>query len=358
MGTVIYASTGRGVVAIKEDANGVDWKIEERYFVPDWEITELNVDSSNLLIAATRGDGVWFQADTTGKGRTGGWVKPSTGRLGPGKVHCIAIDPVDPNTIYAGTEPIGIWVTHDRGKTWDQLDGVWKVPSVAEVTYPVPTVEPHVRDITIDPTNRDIIYAALQVGYMLKSTDRGKTWKLLNGGVDPDVHTVVIRPDNTKRIYVATGGHGNRLGQTNGKALYATEDGGETWTPLATEFHQEYSVPLVMHATNPNILLTAVAVSHPPWRTPAGADAKVIRSTDGGKTWREAKKVPAEIGPEFPGAFAFDPAKPDDAYMCTHKGSLLRSRDAGETWERVPLDLAKAIELIDVGLGDLKIVHM
>ena len=71
MGKTIYASTGRGVVPINEDANG-NWSIGERTFMPDWEITELCVDGANRLIAATRGDGIWVQADTTGKGRTGG----------------------------------------------------------------------------------------------------------------------------------------------------------------------------------------------------------------------------------------------------------------------------------------------
>ena len=34
-----------------------------------------------------------------------------------------------------------------------------------EIGYPVPSVEPHVRDIVIDPTDRNVLYAAFQVGY-------------------------------------------------------------------------------------------------------------------------------------------------------------------------------------------------
>jgi photosystem II stability/assembly factor-like uncharacterized protein len=64
-----------------------------------------------------------------------------------------------------------------------------------------------------------------------------------------------------------------------------------------------------------------------------------------------------EVGPEFPGAISFDPANPDDVYICTHKGSLLRSRNGGGDWERVPVDLAKFGGLAERGLSDIKIFH-
>src|SRR5207247_1087474 len=95
---------------------------------------------------------------------------------------------------YAGTEPIDVFVSEDLGASWLRIESVWDDPFVADVTYPVATVEPHVRDITLDPAHPDTIYAALQVGYMLKSTDGGETWKLLNRDLDCDVHTIVVDP--------------------------------------------------------------------------------------------------------------------------------------------------------------------
>ena len=356
MGLLIYAGTGRGVIALTEQ-DGAGWEINERRCLPEWEITELVVNDSNRLIAGTRGDGMWLQVDTTWDGRTGGWKKPCYGRRGPGKVHCVTVDPEDPDTIYVGTEPVGIWVTHDGGENWDSLDGLWDIPSVPKMGYPVPSVEPHVRDITIDPKNRDVMYAALQVGYLTKSIDRGITWKLLNGGIDADVHTLVIRPDDSNHIYAATGGHGHRAGETAGKALYFSTDAGETWSPMADEFEQDYAVPLAMHPDNPDILLSAVANGPPRWRRPSGAEARVIGSKDGGKSWHEVETSFEEVGPEFPGAISFDPANPDDVYMCTHKGNLFRSRSGGDDWERVPVDLAKFGGLAERGLSDIKIFH-
>ena len=57
---------------------------------------------------------------------------------------------------------------------------MWNIPWVETIVYPVAAVEPHVRDITIDPTDHKTMYVALQVGYMLKTTDGGKNWQLFN----------------------------------------------------------------------------------------------------------------------------------------------------------------------------------
>ena len=95
--------------------------------------------------------------------------------------------------------PIDIFVSHDAAKSWERLDSVWDIPTVASVMYPVATVEPHVRYIVIHPKNPDTMYAALQVGYMLKSTDGGRTWKLLDKGLDSDVHTIALDPVTAAR---------------------------------------------------------------------------------------------------------------------------------------------------------------
>ena len=357
MGLVIYAGTGRGVIEIREQ-NG-DWSIGRRHFMPQWEITQLLVRDTGMLVASTRGDGVWFQLDRKGEGMAGGWVKPCYGRPGPGKTHTIAIDPNDPATIYAGTEPIGLWVTHDSGKNWEPLPGLWNAPGVQQIDYPVPFVEPHVRHLAIDPNNSNILYASLQVGYLGKSIDRGVTWRVINGGIDADVHTIVVHPGNSNKLFAATGGHGAREGITRGRALYTSEDGGETWSPMATQFEEEYAVPIVMQPGHPDVLFSSVASGPAPfWRRPEGAKGRFIGSRDGGRHWEQIKLPDERVGQEFPGAIGFDPLDSDQVYMSTDKGALYHSADGGKRWNRVPVDLAKASELTEIGLSDMSIFHL
>ena len=177
MASILYVATDEGVVTLKSE-DGRTWK-KEHHGLKDWQIPEVAVSPAapNKVFAGTRGDGVWLSEDF---GAT--WKKPCYGKRGPGKVRCLTFDPHDPNTLYAGTEPIDVFISRDSAKSWERLDSVWNIPWVSTITYPVAVVEPHVRDITIDPKDTKTMYVALQVGY--KTTDGGKNWELLNRNLD------------------------------------------------------------------------------------------------------------------------------------------------------------------------------
>lgn len=332
MATILYLGTDEGVVTLRSE-DGRSWKVESESLT-DWAIPKIAVSPArpNLVFAGTRGDGVWVSEDF-GKS----WKKPCYGKHGPGKVRCVTIDPDDPDTIYAGTEPIDVFVSRDRGKSWTCLDSIWKIPWVESIDYPVATVEPHVRDIRIDPKNPKTIYAALQVGFMLKSTDGGASWKLLNKGLDSDVHTIVIDPRNTNRVFIATGGHDYRKGVAPGRALYTSQDGGETWAPMADDFPQEYSVPLVMHPKNSNVLYSALANGQPgQWKKrPSGAESLLIRSKDGGKKWERLDGQLSDLSRNFAEAITIDDESPDRVYAALRSGDLYSSGDGGDHWSRL-----------------------
>ena len=336
MATILYLGTDEGVVTLKSQ-DGRSWKIEN-HGLKEWSVPEVAVSPTapNRVFAGTRGDGVWLSEDF---GAT--WSKPCYGKRGPGKVRCLAIDPVESNTLYAGAEPIDVFISRDAAKSWERLDSVWNIPWVQTITYPVATVEPHVRDITIDPKNPKTMYVALQVGYMLKTIDRGAHWELLDRGLDADVHTIVLHPENTNRIFIATGGHDARKGITKGRALYSSEDGGTTWQPMAAEFREEYSIPLAVHPKKTNLIYSVVANGQPgQWRKrPSGAEAFLIQSTDGGKSWKKLDNELARANRSFVESFAFDPADPDRMYAAQQNGDLFGSENAGESWFKLDVKL-------------------
>lgn len=346
MTSILYLATDEGVFTVKSQ-DGRGWKIEHQS-LEDWEVPKMAVSPSqpNRIFAGTRGDGVWVSEDF-GKS----WKKPCYGKQGPGKVRCVTVDPRDPNTVCAGTEPIDVFVSRDAAKSWSRLESVWKVPSVESVDYPVATVEPHVRDITIDPKDSNTIYAALQVGFMLKSTDGGRSWKLLNRGLDADVHTIVIDPRNPQTLFIATGGHDYRKGIASGRALYMSLDGGESWTPTAMDFPHEYSVPLVMHPKNPDVLYSAIARGQPgQWRKRStGAESLIIRSKDGGKKWDQLDGKISEISKNFAEAIALDDNEPHKIYAALRSGDLYASEDSGDSWARLDTKVAS--------VSDMKCVH-
>jgi len=329
MASILYLGTDEGIVTLKSE-DGRSWDLAH-HGLKDWQVPEVAVSPSapNKVFAGTRGDGVWLSEDF---GAT--WSKPCYGKRGPGKVRCLTIDPRDPDTIYAGAEPIDVFISRDGAKNWKQLDSVWNIPSVSTVTYPVATVEPHVRDITIDPKEPNTIYVALQVGYMIKTKDGGATWELLNKNLDCDVHTIVLHPEDSNKIFIATGGHDCRAGKAPGRALYFSSDGGENWAPMAAEFKEEYSVPLTIHPKRPNVIYSAVANGQPgQWRKRAsGAEAFLIQSMDAGKSWKKLDGEVSRANQSFVEAFAFDPANFDHMYAAQQNGDLFGSEDSGSSW--------------------------
>jgi photosystem II stability/assembly factor-like uncharacterized protein len=342
MAVILYLGTEQGVLTLKSD-DGRSWKVES-HGLKEWAVPKVTSIPSapNRVFAGTRGDGVWVSEDF-GKS----WKKPCYGKRGPGKVRCVTVHPHDSNTLYAGTEPIDVFVSHDAAKSWERLDSLWNVPWVPTVDYPVPTVEPHARDVAVDPKDPKKLYVALQVGYMLKSVDEGSTWKLLNKDLDADVHTIVINPENPANLYIATGGDNARQGKAKGKALYASKDGGESWAPLAMDFPLDYSVPFAMHPKNPSILYSALANSQPgDWRSrPSGAESVMIRSRDGGSKWEKLEKGLSGTSRNFPEAIVIDQANPERLYAGFRSGELFGSEDSGDSWTKVDVKVPAVADM-------------
>ena len=334
MESVLYIGTDQGVITARSHDQH-SWTIAERG-LKGWEIPEVaaSPEQPNKVFAGTRGDGVWVSEDF-GKS----WKKPCYGKRGPGKVRSITIDPHDARRIYAGCEPIDVFMSEDEGKNWTRFDAIWDIPFIATVDYPVATVEPHVRDVVVDPKNPNILYAALQVGYIVKSTDQGKTWKLLDHNLDCDVHTIVIDPADTRRIVVTTGGHDFRKGRAPGRALYVSDDAGENWTPAAMNFSLEYSVPLTADPHDPKRLYSALANGQPgKWRRrETGAESTMIGSSDGGKSW--ARLGQGITTKDYPEAIVVDGAIPGRVYAACRNGEFYTSDDAGDSWRSLELNL-------------------
>jgi photosystem II stability/assembly factor-like uncharacterized protein len=341
MAEVLCVGTTKGVMTLCRD-HGSPWRVEHQG-LKDWQVTGVAAVPSrpDQVLAATRGDGVWLSEDF-GKS----WRKPCYGKLGPGKVQCLTLDPHHPGRVYAGGEPIDVFVSDDLGRSWDRLASVRELPFVAAIDYPLATVEPHVRDLTIDPSDPGTLYAALQVGYLIKSTDGGVSWQLLDQGLDADVHTIVVDPTASNTVVVATGGHDSRSGKVQGRALYRSTDGGTSWGPVGMEFAQEYSVPLIASPADPKVMYAALANGQPGmWRRPTGAESLLVRSTDGGATWAELPVRVPEIARDFAAAIVVNAESPDRVYAGLHGGEILASEDHGESWAKLDVQVGHVCDM-------------
>jgi photosystem II stability/assembly factor-like uncharacterized protein len=133
----------------------------------------------------------------------------------------VALDesPLLEGLIYAGTDDGLVQVTEDGGANWRKVE---QFPGVPPSTY--------VSDVFASPRDADTVFVALnnwQRGdykpYLVKSTDRGRTWLSITGDL-PDRHDVwVVAQDHLNPNLLFTG---TEFG------LFISVDGGGRWVQL------------------------------------------------------------------------------------------------------------------------------
>lgn len=179
-------------------------------------------------------------------------------------------------TAYVGTYPAGVRRRAPGGE-FEILGGLSELPTYGTWSFPGAPHLPLVRDIALSPRRTGTVYAAVEVGGVMGSEDRGDSWAELREGLQPDVHSVACVDGGSDRLYAATG-----------VGFYRSSDAGASWESACDGLDDLYSVPLAVHPGEPGTLFTAAARSRPrTWRTrEQGADAKIYRSTDGADTWQ------------------------------------------------------------------------
>ena len=236
------------------------------------------------------GDGIYKSTDT---GRT--WTH--LGLRGGQQIPALAVDPKDPNRLFAAVlghpygpnEERGIYRSTDGGQNWQKV--LYKDANTGGA------------DVAVDPSNPQIVYASLWEGRqgpwednnefpgtgggLFKSTDGGNTWRQLTKGLPSNlVHIyVAIAASEPNRLY-ATFSTTEKAEYASAKGLgfYRSDDGGETWYNATTDPRPamligggDLPVPKV-DPTNPDVVYSTSIVT--------------MKSTDGGKTWTSFRGAP------------------------------------------------------------------
>ena len=189
------------------------------------------------------------------------------GRGSPPREICqaiwsLAIDPVDPNILFAGTRPAGVYRSLDGGQRWEKLP--------VDIARECSIGTPFVTALAVDPDDHRIVWAGVEIDGVFRSMDGGDTWTHLTAGMyDPDVHDMTIVGTRPKRLFV--GPHAMCSSVT-------------IWRHLAGPGYQgqlaaRYARDLAIKADDPRVLFAGCG------QTTTGECGYVLRTTDFGQRW-------------------------------------------------------------------------
>jgi hypothetical protein len=319
------------------------------------QITAIAPDPSNAntLYLTAAGGGVW---KTTGAGTSWAPLTDNQPTLATGS---LAVAPSNPNIIYAGTGEddqlsdalafgCGLLKSTDGGASWTLLQGI-----------PVNT---RIVKVVVDPTDANTVYVAVNGNApgagIWKSSDGGSSWTNatakdpVNGGISataaPIFSDLVINRSSPQILYAAIGADSNSA--LNG--VYETTDGGQHWAPagdfpIGTDRSgiHEGRIALALAPSDPQILYAAIAASDDSATPPQTVSnlLALYKSTDGGTSWNPAGKNISDYMSGAGNDFNVLVVDPSDSNRLVAGSSILtESTDGGATWTDIGLNSANA----------------
>ena len=213
---VLYvAAFGRGVY--KSTDGGKNWTLKNAGITQKepfaWRIVRDTRGTLYVLVArrsedgsiGTEGDGAIYKSSNGAES----WTRVAMPQASNGP-NGLAIDPNTPDRLYLAAwardkgehgDGGGIYLSEDAGKTWRQvLDR-----------------DRHIYDVTIDPPNPNILYAAGFESSAWRSEDRGENWTRIPGFNFKWGHRVIPDPQDPKKVYITTFGGGVWYGSVDGE---------------------------------------------------------------------------------------------------------------------------------------------
>ncbi len=180
----------------------------------------------------------------------------------------------------------------------------WKRSNLTSFLYSIAT----------DPTSPDSAWIGTESG-VAHTTDGGSTWSYSSEALAQAVFALVVDPERPSRIYAGSYAYYDcPFGcYANGGSIFRSDDAGATWKQ------------------SPHLLSPVGTLAFDPFDGDglyAGTwHGGVVRSTDGGETWR----FPSSAPPGDLTALVSDPARRGTLYASTTSG-VFRSRDLGRSW--------------------------
>jgi Sortilin, neurotensin receptor 3, len=251
------------------------------------------------------------------------------------QVWSIQVHPTRPRTLFAGTAPIAVYRSDDGGDNWRAM-GDPGLPERVKMAFPC-----RVMRFAINPGQPDDIFATLEVNGAMRSSDNGETWKdcsrdliklaeqphlksRIGSDVDSegmlDGHAICVSQAAPGTVYLAV-----RMG------IFESKDGGNSWHDMEVGRFSPltYGRDIRVSPQDPR---TFYACLSPAARS---EDGSVYRSRDLGRTWQRfdhsVKANSTMMG------VALHPRDADTVFATSRFGQVFGTTDGGKSWSETRL---------------------
>jgi photosystem II stability/assembly factor-like uncharacterized protein len=354
---LVLVGTRKGCFVLDNDGDRRDWKIRGPY-CEGWPVYHAIHDpvSGGLYAAAAsewHGAGVWRSNDL---GET--WELSSEGLNyddGGLKLSKVSGLTAAQGRLLAGAENAGIFESRDGGATWSlrsTLDGLpgrdrWNDPANQPPGHlGLPAILPHPEDATR-------FWAIVQGVGIFETTDDFDSWTPRNRGLradwpleDPEVgycvHKLVMSPADPERLY-----------QQNHVGMHRSDDAAQSWVEITEGLPTEFGFAAAAHPHDRDTFYV-IPLDPGHGRCMPEGSAAVWRTRDAGETWqrldRGLPQQDAYLGVLREG-LTIDSLDVPGLYFGTSTGQVFASNDEGESWSEIAAYLP-GISSVEVAVVD------
>jgi photosystem II stability/assembly factor-like uncharacterized protein len=343
--TELYAATTKGIFRYRSDANRKNWTMEGP-MLPGWEAYSVLRLRDGRLLAGTShfsyGATVRMSDDNGAS-----WVQGTAQPAYPAdkgwkltKIWQLVQHPTDDRIVYAGVDEAGLFVSHDRGDTWKEVDSLTSDPMRPKWFPGGGGLCLHT--ILIDPKNPNRMWLGISAVGAFRSDDGGQSWKNLNKtlpglptGADVQdaaccVHKMVLDPADSNTL----------LMQYHGGVL-RSRDSGDHWERIENGLPGNFGFPMVMTSKGEAMIIPEDSDEK---RFMKNGQLAVYKLDHNADTWKPVTSGFPKDG-QFTGvlrdSMCVDGMPTPGAYFGTITGEVYASNDSGQNWARLPGQLPR-----------------